>query len=179
MALTYAQIYQAVAEKFGEAAITGWNDQAKDPWIEVAPENLVAVAEHLKYNPDLAFDSLCDLTGVDYLEPDPKLAAKFPYAPHLEVVYHLQSIRHLHRLTLKVKVARWKNDVEGQLPEVPSVSSVWAIADWHEREAYDLMGIHFTGHPNLVRILCVDDWVGHPLRKDYDFPLEYHGVRGR
>ena len=65
------------------------------------------------------------------------------------------------------------------MPEVPSVSRVWSIADWHEREAYDLVGIHFTNHPNLRRILCPEDWEGHPLRKDYEFPLEYHGVRGK
>jgi NADH-quinone oxidoreductase subunit C len=80
---------------------------------------------------------------------------------------------------VKVKVPRWKNDQPGQLPDVPSVSGVWAIADWHEREAFDLVGINFTGHPDLRRILCAEDWVGHPLRKDYEFPLEYHGIRGK
>ena len=78
-----------------------------------------------------------------------------------------------------MKVSRWKGDVVGELPEVPSVAHVWAIADWHEREAFDLVGITFTGHPNLRRILCPEDWEGHPLRKDYAFPLEYHGVRGK
>ena len=57
--------------------------------------------------------------------------------------------------------------------------AIWAIADWHERECYDLVGVHFTDHPNLKRILCPEDWEGHPLRKDYDMPLEYHGVRGK
>ena len=60
-----------------------------------------------------------------------------------------------------------------------SVSGVWPTADWHERETYDLVGVRFTGHPNLVRILCPEDWVGHPLRKDYEMPLEYHGIRGK
>ena len=60
-----------------------------------------------------------------------------------------------------------------------SVSSVWGIADWHERETYDLVGIRFTGHPNHRRILCPEDWVGHPLRKDYEFPLEYGTVIDR
>jgi NADH-quinone oxidoreductase subunit C len=86
---------------------------------------------------------------------------------------------HKHSLVLKVKLPRWKNDVPGELPEVPSVAHIWATADWHEREVYDLSGIHFSGHSNLRRILCPEDWEGHPLRKDYAMPLEYHGIRGR
>ena len=74
---------------------------------------------------------------------------------------------------------RWKDDEEGQLPELPSVTSVWNTADWHEREVYDLCGVRFQDHPNLRRILCPEDWVGYPLRKDYEMPLEYHGIRGR
>ena len=62
---------------------------------------------------------------------------------------------------------------------MPSVTDVWPAADWHERETYDLVGVQFVGHPNLKRILLSDDWEGHPLRKDYVFPLEYHGIRGR
>jgi NADH-quinone oxidoreductase subunit C len=82
-------------------------------------------------------------------------------------------------LVVKVILPRWKNDEEGQLPEVPSVADVWRTADWHEREVFDLSGVHFTGHPDLRRILCPEDWVGYPLRKDYEMPLEYHGIRGR
>ena len=63
--------------------------------------------------------------------------------------------------------------------EVPSVCSIWRTADWHEREVYDLSGVNFVGHPDLCRILCPEDWVGHPLRRDYEMPLEYHGIRGR
>jgi NADH-quinone oxidoreductase subunit C len=97
----------------------------------------------------------------------------------MEVVYHLSSITKKHSMVVKVKIPRWKDDVEGQCPEVPSVTSVWRTADWHEREVYDLSGIWFTGHPDLTRILCPEDWVGYPLRKDYEMPLEYHGIRGR
>jgi NADH-quinone oxidoreductase subunit C len=119
------------------------------------------------------------ITAVDYFEPDPKKAGKTGWEPHLELVYHLSSITKKHTLVLKVMLPRWKDDVPGQLPEIDSVAQVWATADWHEREVYDLSGVYFVGHPNLVRILCPEDWVGHPLRKDYELPLEYHGIRGR
>jgi NADH-quinone oxidoreductase subunit C len=97
----------------------------------------------------------------------------------MEVVYHLSSYTHKHRFVLKVTLPRWKGDKAGELPEVPSVTGLWSTADWHEREVFDLCGVHFTGHPDLTRILLSEDWVGHPLRKDYEFPLEYHGIRGR
>jgi len=177
--MTITDIHKKLLDRFGSDAIVGLKEDAKDPWVEVAPGHILEVARLLKGDPELAFDHLNDLTGVDYLETDEKLAKKFPFEPHLEVVYHLQSVSLKHRLVVKVKLPRWRDDADGKLPQVPSVSSIWAIADWHEREAYDLMGIEFTGHPNLVRILCPDDWVGHPLRKDYEFPLEYHGIRGK
>ena len=97
----------------------------------------------------------------------------------MEVVYHLSSTVKKHTLVLKVMLPRWKDDQPGQLPEVPSVADVWRTADWHEREVFDLSGVRFTGHPDLRRILCPEDWVGHALRKDYEMPLEYHGIRGR
>jgi NADH-quinone oxidoreductase subunit C len=80
---------------------------------------------------------------------------------------------------LKLILPRWKDNQPGELPEVPSVSGIWRTADWQEREVYDLIGVFFYGHPNLVRILLAEDWLGHPLRKDYEFPLEYHGIRCR
>ena len=110
---------------------------------------------------------------------DAKKAAKAEWQPHTEIVYHLFSMKHKHSLVLKVILPRWKEGRPGELPEVPSVSGIWSTADWHEREVYDLNGVYFTGHPNLRRILCPEDWVGHPLRKDYEMPLEYHGIRGR
>jgi NADH-quinone oxidoreductase subunit C len=88
-------------------------------------------------------------------------------------------MQHKHSLVLKVMLPRWKDGQVGELPEIKSVASVWSTADWHERECYDLLGIKFVDHPNLRRILCPEDWVGHPLRKDYEMPLEYHGIRGR
>lgn len=164
--------------RFGDM-ITGSNLEAIDPWIEVSPEGLVEVMTFLRDDDKLRFDMLNCITAVDYLHTDPKKAAKADFDPHMEVVYHLSSISKKHTLVVKVKVPRWKDDVEGQLPQVPSVCEVWRTADWHEREVFDLSGIDFTGHPNLRRILCPEDWVGYPLRKDYEMPLEYHGIRGR
>ncbi len=165
-------------KKFGEA-IVGANLEAIDPWIEVAGENLVEVCAYLRNEPSLNFDYLNCVSGVDFLHTDEKKAKKSTWEPHLEVVYHLFSMKHKHSIVLKVTLPRWRDDVEGQLPHIPSVSSVWKTADWHEREVYDLMGVHFTDHPNMRRILCPEDWEGHPLRKDYEMPQEYHGIRGR
>jgi NADH-quinone oxidoreductase subunit C len=165
-------------QKFGDK-ISGSNLENVDPWIEVAPEGLLDVCKYLRDEPSLCFDYLNCISGVDYLHTDEKKAAKSTWQPHTEVVYHLFSMQHKHSLVLKVILPRWRDNVPGQIPQVPSVSSIWSTADWHEREVYDLSGIEFTGHPNLRRILCPEDWVGYPLRKDYEMPLEYHGIRGR
>ncbi len=165
-------------QKFGDRII-GANLEVLDPWIEVSPEGIVQVATYLRDEPDLGFNYLNCVSGVDYLHTDPKKAAKASWEPHLEVVYHLWSVVHRHSIVLKVLLPRWKDDQPGQLPEVPSLAGIWSTANWHEREVYDLIGVRFTGHPNLHRILCPEDWVGHPLRKDYEMPLEYHGIRGR
>ena len=112
---------------------------------------LVELARHLKDDPDLDFKLLLDVCGVDY----PERAERF------ESVYHLASLTHGHRIRLKVPLP-------GDAPVVPSVYPVWKSADWFEREAFDLMGILFSGHPNLKRILCHPAFQGHALRKDYD-----------
>jgi NADH-quinone oxidoreductase subunit C len=153
--------------------------EALDPFVVIDPADLVEVCLFLRDDPRLSFTLLNCISGVDYLELDSKKAPKAGYEPHLEVVYHLSSFAHRHRFVVKLMLPRWKNNTPGEIPEVPSVTSVWPAADWHEREVYDLSGVWFTGHPNLCRILLADDWVGHPLRKDYEFPKEYHGIRGR
>jgi len=169
---------ERLKQRFG-SGIRGVQLEALDPWIEVAPEALVEVCTYLRDEPDLRFTMLNCITAVDYFEPDPKKAAKVGWEPHLELVYHLWSFQNKASLVLKVMLPRWKGDVPGELPEVPSVAGVWSTANWHEREVYDLSGVWFVGHPDLRRILCPEDWVGHPLRKDYEMPLEYHGIRGR
>jgi len=174
--------FQAITDRLTERCggrITGSNAEAADPWVEVSADGLLEVSRFLRDEPDLRMNMLHCITGVDYFEPDEKKAAKVDWQPHVEVVYHLSSLVHKHRLVLKVVLPRWQDDVEGRLPEVPSVSGLWSTADWHEREVFDLCGIRFVGHPDLRRILCPADWAGHPLRKDYEMPSEYHGIQAR
>jgi len=134
------------------------------PWLLVPAAELVAVATLLRDDPALRFDSLMDLTGWDLL--------KYPATPpstDIAVVYFLHSLTHRHHLTLKVLTPR-------EACTVPSVSAVWAVANYFEREVFDLLGVQFTGHPSLKRIMCPDDWIGHALRKDYVYPAAYNGV---
>jgi NADH-quinone oxidoreductase subunit C len=173
-----AAIIGILEQQFGDR-IKQKKADAIDPFVVVDPGDVPAVCRFLRDDPRLSFSLLNCISGVDYLEPDPKKAPKAGFEPHVEVVYHLQSFENRHRFVLKVILPRWKDNKPGDLPEVPSVTSLWKTADWHEREVYDLSGVWFTSHPDLRRILLAEDWVGHPLRKDYEFPLEYHGTRGR
>jgi NADH-quinone oxidoreductase subunit C len=118
--------------------------------VVIPREHLQRAAGYLATEPFLYFSFLSDITTVD----------KFPLEPRFEVNYHLLSIARSDRLRLKVRLA-------GNDPVLPSVTTVWPTANWHERENYDLFGIRFEGHPDLKRILMPDDWEGHPLRKDY------------
>ena len=177
--MTASEIAELLEQRFG-STITGKNLTGHDPFVTLEPAGLVEVCTLFRDDPRLKFELLNDITAVDYLEPDVKKAPKAGFEPHLEMLYHLSSFSFpSRRFTLKLNLPRWKNDVPGELPEVPSVAAVWRTADWHEREVYDLFGIHFTNHPDLRRILLADDWVGFPLRKDYEYPLEYHGIRCR
>jgi NADH-quinone oxidoreductase subunit C len=176
--VTPNDIATTLQQKFGDKIKTAKLD-AIDPFVVVEPSDLPALCRFLRDDPRLKFELLVNISGVDYLEPDAKKVAKAGFDPHLEVVYHFQSFTHKHRFTVKLMLPRWKGDQPGELPEVPSIAGLWRTADWHEREVYDLCGVRFLGHPDLTRILLSDDWVGYPLRKDYEFPLEYHGIRGR
>ena len=169
--MTAADTTQTLRAEFGPAILDAKPD-ALDPFVVVEPAKLAEVATFLRDDPRMLFAILNDVTGVDYLETDPKKLAKAGFEPHLEVVYHVSSFAAPgRRFTFKVTLPR-----EGT-PELPTLSKVWATADWQEREVYDLFGIVFAGHPDLRRILLADDWVGHPLRKDYEYPDEYHGIR--
>jgi NADH-quinone oxidoreductase subunit C len=121
--------------------------------VIVPREKIVELCSYLKTAPELEFNFLSDICGADR-GPEEE--------PRFEVNYHLFSTRKHHRLRLKVLL----NDDDAH---VPSVTGVWRTANWHERETFDLFGVHFDGHPDLRRILLPDDWEGHALRKD--FPL--------
>jgi NADH-quinone oxidoreductase subunit C len=121
--------------------------------VVVPQRYLLRVSEYLAGQSGLSFSFLSDLTPVD----------RFPMEPRFELNYHLLSIDRKERLRLRVRLA-------GAEPVVASVTPVWPTANWHEREAFDLFGIRFEGHPDLTRILMPDEWEGYPLRKDY--PVE-------
>ncbi|MCI0329808.1 MAG: NADH-quinone oxidoreductase subunit C [candidate division Zixibacteria bacterium] len=126
----------------------------REEWsVYVQKSDLIEVLKFLKTEPGCEFNFLSDLTSVDL----------FTQKPRFEVLYHLYSIPLHHRLRVKVRVE------EGE--KVPTATVLWNAANWHEREVYDLMGIEFEGHPDLRRILMREEWIGHPLRKD--FPLTY------
>src|SRR5690606_11660457 len=128
--------------------------------VVVGAEHIRDVCAFLQSDPDCYFDMLSCLTGLD----------NGPEAGTMEVIYNLYSIPFHHHLMLRVIVTR-------DNPEVPSVSSVYRTANWHEREAFDLYGIRFTGHPDLRRILLPADWEGYPLRKGYRHQEYYRGVK--
>ena len=119
---------------------------------KIKKDRLVEICRFLKDDSRTKLDLLSDLSAADY----PGDVQRF------EINYHIYSIPHRHRLRLKIRAAHGEG--------VPTVTGVWATANWHEREAFDLFGITFAGHPDLTRILLPDDWKGHPLRKEY--PLE-------
>jgi NADH-quinone oxidoreductase subunit C len=126
----------------------------------IEKDALVDALQALKHSPDFYIDALECLTVTD----------QGPTVGTLQVHYHVQSITKGHKLWLTVEVER-----DGGL--VPSVAALFPTADWHEREAYDLFGLHFGGHPDLRRLLLPADWEGHPLRKDYAQASEYHGLK--
>ncbi|MDD2902696.1 MAG: NADH-quinone oxidoreductase subunit C [Syntrophales bacterium] len=141
---------ELLQEKFPEEVVEVTEFRGETT-ITVKPERIVDICLALRDTPQTYFRYLSMIAGMDYL----------PQSPRFGVVYNLYSHRNHNRVTLK---ALLPNDAN---PVIDSVVPVWTTANWHEREAYDLVGIRFRGHPDLRRILMPGDWVGHPLRKDY------------
>ncbi len=138
--------------EFSPSSVQATSEFRGDLTVTVPKSDIVRVAEFLKSDPDLAFDLLVDVCGVDMYRPEGRF----------EVVYNLYSIRHTKQLRLKVLV-------EEAEPVVPTVSGVWPAANWHERETFDMFGIRFSGHPDLRRMYLPEEFEYYPLRKD--FPL--------
>lgn len=164
--MVFEEIKKVISEAFSEEIVT-FSEEGLQPAILVDPRSIVRVCEFLFTDSRLYFDFLACLTGID----------NGPVKGTMEVVYHLVSIPYGHKLVIKTTLDRLPTDAS--LPTIPSVSEIWKTADWHEREAYDLLGIYFSGHPDLRRILLPEDWEGHPLRKDYQAQDKYHGISVR
>jgi NADH-quinone oxidoreductase subunit C len=150
-----SEIAKRIASRFAVDAVYA---DDKHPRVHISVDRWTPLAKFLRFDPVLKFDWLACLTGLDY-----------PASDQVAVTYDLSSFDHRHRFAVRVTTAR-------AIGVFPSTVDLWPAADWHEREAFDLFGFDFTGHPGLRRILLAEDWEGHPLRKDYVFPREYHGI---
>ena len=158
--MTPQEILEKLTIKFSGVADIGLEaklDAPVDPCIKISASHILEVAKFLRDDDDTQFDFLSCLSGMDL-------------KGRLAVVYQLFSMVKRHKITLRVEVPT-------ENPNVQSVESIWKTANWHEREAFDLYGINFTDHPDLRRILLPYDWEGHPLRKDYQVPEFYNGMK--
>lgn len=144
-------VLSLLQQRFG-AKILAVDSFRGDDEALLAPEDWCEVALFLRDDPECAMDHFIDLSAVDYPEREPEI-------PRFDVVVHVRSSRKNHRLRLKTRV-------RDNVP-LDSLTSVWAGADWTEREVYDLFGVRFLNHPDLRRIMMYEEFVGHPLRKDY------------
>jgi len=142
-------VLEKLRRRFGDNVVSTHSDFGDDTAL-VRRERIVEILIFLRDDPDLRFEFMMDLTGVDYLGEEPRF----------EVVYHLYSFEKKHRVRIKARIPE-------EDPVIDSAVSVWPGIDWYEREAYDMYGIRFRNHPNLKRILMYEEFVGHPLRKDY------------
>ncbi len=151
------EINERLKAEFGTDILSFVEEGKSDPAISVNRTNIVDIMLFLRDESDLQFDYLSCLSGVELKD-------------NLQVVYNLYSMNHKHRITIKADIP--KDD-----PNIPTIEKVWLSADWHEREAWDMYGINFVGHHNMIRILNPYDWEGHPLRKDYVTPEYYNGMK--
>jgi len=149
----HVSVRKKIADKFPNSL----DDEQNDEWIQIKPENWLKIAKWLQSDDELYFDSLQCNTGMDLGEGI------------LESRYNLHSMKHLHKIEVRIKVS-------SDNPNIPSVEQVWRVADWFERETYDMFGINFIGHRDLRRILLPEDWEGWPLRKNYQEQETYHGI---
>ncbi len=167
-------IFEILKTKFGDTVSNLITGQPVESFFSVSPKEIKNICFFLRDTEELLFDNLMNLSGVDDDNGEKKTNEDGTFTivgGTLSVFYHLESTSLKQKVTLKVSVPREKPDLE-------SVADVWRGADWHEREAFDLVGFNFLNHPDLRRILMPYDWeAGHPLRKDYKNPEFYQGMK--
>ena len=154
--MTFDDLRSAISEQFNNEVLDQPESDKKVLYLK--PKEWNKIASHLHSDEMFSLDQLECLTGVDLGEDQP-----------LEVRYNLFSMKHKHKLEIRISTDR-------NNPNIPSVEQIWRMADWFEREAYDMYGIKFEDHRDMKRILCPDDWEGWPLRKDYSVQETYHGI---
>jgi len=152
------EIANVLKARFADSILEIKIEGAVDPSIMIAPAAWNEIALFLRDDPAMQFDFAMCASGVDYGKGT------------LGVVYNIYSMKLNHKVNIKIEVPK-------SAPEVPSAALVWPAVNWHEREAYDMIGIKFAGHPDLRRILMPNDWEGHPLQKDYKTPEFYQGMK--
>ncbi|MEJ6979359.1 NADH-quinone oxidoreductase subunit C [Pedobacter sp. P351] len=161
----FEEIKELIITKFGPGILIKEETSGLQPALVIHPDRISDVCLELRDNEKTYFDLLECLSGVDYGIDENMFG----------VVYHLASIPNKNQLTLKV--IKYHDRSRTELPSFPSVSAVWRTAEWHEREAFDLLGIHFENNLDLRKILLPDDWEGYPLRKDYKAQEYYRGIK--
>ncbi len=154
-----SELIAKIKEKLDKDALEITETPFDDILIEINKDAILSVMETLRNDPELRFDALLNHLGVDHKE-------------RFSVVYNLFSFNLDRKITVKAYLDR-------ENPEISSIESVFAGINWFERETFEMLGITFTGHSNLQRLLLPPDWEGYPLRKDYAFPDQYHGVDNR
>lgn len=162
--MSFEEIKQLLGAKLGDDVVLGEEIGGLQPSLIIAPERIADVCLEMRDNAATYFDFLSCLSGVDYGTS----------ANRFGVVYHLASIPYQTQLVLKISKEHSRSTDD--LPIFPTLCNVYRTAEWHEREAYDLLGIQFEGNPDLRRILLPDDWEGFPLRKDYRAAEYYKGI---
>jgi NADH-quinone oxidoreductase subunit C len=151
------QVFARLEQQF-PGRVSNFKGDVAEPYLLADPAAVVEICRFLRDTQDLDFHVLSDLTALDW-----------PKEEKLQLVYHLFSYTHKHQIVFKVDLPR-------ENPKLSTVEGVWKVANWFEREVYDLFGIIFEGHSDLRRIMLPEDWIGYPLRKDYVEQEEYDGI---